>query len=149
MSVELIHEDGRNKLNGSFSFAQDFNDLHIFNWVILNRPNGKRPTLYNVSVSACKFLDNSAKNLNPIFATVLQLLKKYITGFPRKCPLQKNLEHLMKGIYFDEDMMPPYLPENNFTGVIGFMRANIMGFKVTLKARVESKFKGDNRRGKK
>uniref|UniRef100_A0A1I8P3H6 Uncharacterized protein n=1 Tax=Stomoxys calcitrans TaxID=35570 RepID=A0A1I8P3H6_STOCA len=118
-SLELLSCNDRNKINGSFSLAKNLNGMDALNWVTLDTKNGKQPTLYNLTSDVCKFVGKYDDYFNPVHSGVVKLIKKFIKGLPPHCPFKKSNTISVMGFYLDEDLLPPYLPDVNFTGFLG------------------------------
>ncbi|XP_059216755.1 uncharacterized protein LOC106094993 [Stomoxys calcitrans] len=133
MSLNLNDCNGRMKLNGTLVFLKDLKDFSIINWLVINRSNGKRSTLYNITVKdGCQYLENSFGKISPIFLAVLQNVRKFVPDLPNKCPFRKNRLITVRDFHYDEDMFPPYLPEVNFSCVLGMQSKRSYIFKIFL-----------------
>ncbi|XP_059220565.1 uncharacterized protein LOC131995689 [Stomoxys calcitrans] len=140
-SLYLVNCGSQRKLYGSVSYEEELNNLRLTNWATIARSNGKRVTIYNITIDICDFLRNSYSQVNPFFRAIMQMLKSYVQGIPKKCPLKKNVILMVKGFYYNEELFPPYIPEANFTGYLLLSRGNTSVLKVSLAAHVVSKIK--------
>ncbi|XP_075167940.1 uncharacterized protein LOC142240111 [Haematobia irritans] len=148
-SLQMYNANGRNKVNGSFSFAINMNEMQLVNWVKLKKNDGKRPTIYNVSIDLCNYFGNPVTSWNPIAAGRIKILENYIQKFPKKCPVKKNRVFRVVAMYYDEALLPPYVPIVNFTGVLALVKGGTLAYKITVDCHVERIDTKRNRQTKK
>ncbi|XP_075150500.1 uncharacterized protein LOC142224604 [Haematobia irritans] len=138
-SMILFKSGERNKINGSLSFVEDVKNFDIVSWITVNDRFGKRTNLFNVTVDGCRILENVNNNFNPILGSILQTIKKFVYNLPPRCPVKKNRTLTVSNYFYDEDMLPPYLPVGSFTPFFGIITKDVYAYKIFLTARVEDK----------
>ncbi|XP_059220568.1 uncharacterized protein LOC131995690 [Stomoxys calcitrans] len=139
VNFKLIDYNKRKAINGSFTLTEELHELQIVHWVAGTKSNGQFWNVYNITLDACKILENTYGKINPLASIFINELKKHMKDLPKKCPFKKDKPYSVINFHLNEELFPPYLPEIVFGATLGFVRYNELFANFTITAYVESK----------
>uniref|UniRef100_A0A1I8Q4T8 Uncharacterized protein n=1 Tax=Stomoxys calcitrans TaxID=35570 RepID=A0A1I8Q4T8_STOCA len=129
MIMQMLETGKRKRIRGNLSYVEDIYEFSIISWTHIIRNNGQRHIVYNITIDGCQFLENTLGKSNPIFGGVMKNVKNFMPELPPKCPIKKNKLLTVNNFYYNEEMFPPYLPDANFSAVIGLISQKTYAFK--------------------